>query len=105
MFQISTHGRLQDWIAVENGYFEDEGLDYELDVRAQQNADQDIEPTGQEDVKHRRLRALPRRGWRQEGHELRLSLGGQPGGRRPGGTDVGPLLLGAAQRHLRPAGL
>lgn len=50
-FQISTHGRLQDWIAVENGYFEDEGLDYELDVRAQQNADQDIEPAGQEDVK------------------------------------------------------
>jgi hypothetical protein len=44
-FRISTHGRLQDWIAVQNGYFEDEGLDYELDVRAQENADQDIEPT------------------------------------------------------------
>ena len=51
MFQISTHGRLQDWIAVQNGYFADEGLEYELDVRAQQNADQDIEATGQEDVK------------------------------------------------------
>jgi NitT/TauT family transport system substrate-binding protein len=50
-FQISTHGRLQDWIAVEKGYFEDEGLDYELDVRAQENADQDIEPAGQEDVR------------------------------------------------------
>jgi hypothetical protein len=45
MFQISTHGGLQDWIAVQNGYFEDEGLKYELDVRAQENADQDIEPT------------------------------------------------------------
>ena len=47
-FRISTHGRLQDWIAVENGYFEDEGLDYELDVRAQENADQDIKATGQD---------------------------------------------------------
>jgi NitT/TauT family transport system substrate-binding protein len=47
-FRISTHGRLQDWIAVQNGYFEDEGLDYELDVRAQENADQDIEATGQD---------------------------------------------------------
>jgi hypothetical protein len=50
-FQISTHGRLQDWIAVQNGYFEDEGLDYELDVRAQQNADQDIEPAGHDGVR------------------------------------------------------
>ena len=47
-FRISTHGRLQDWIAVQNGYFEDEGLDYELEVRAQENADQDIEATSQD---------------------------------------------------------
>ena len=31
-FRISSHGRLQDWIAAEKGYFDDEGLDYELDV-------------------------------------------------------------------------
>jgi NitT/TauT family transport system substrate-binding protein len=31
-FQISSHGRLQDWIAADEGYFEDEGLDYEFDV-------------------------------------------------------------------------
>jgi NitT/TauT family transport system substrate-binding protein len=31
-FRISSHGRLQDWIAAEKGYFADEGLDYELDV-------------------------------------------------------------------------
>jgi NitT/TauT family transport system substrate-binding protein len=31
-FRISSHGRLQDWIAAENGYFDDVGLDYELDV-------------------------------------------------------------------------
>jgi NitT/TauT family transport system substrate-binding protein len=31
-FRISSHGRLQDWIAAEKGYFDAEGLDYELDV-------------------------------------------------------------------------
>jgi hypothetical protein len=37
-FRISSHGRLQDWVAVEHGYFEEEGLDYEFDVRALENA-------------------------------------------------------------------
>jgi NitT/TauT family transport system substrate-binding protein len=31
-FRISSHGRLQDWIAAEKGYFDEEGLEYELDV-------------------------------------------------------------------------
>lgn len=43
-FVISTHGRLQDWIAHERGYLDDEGLDYELDVRALDNASQGIAP-------------------------------------------------------------
>ena len=30
--RISSHGRLQDWIAAERGHFEAEGLDYELNV-------------------------------------------------------------------------
>ena len=29
-FIIQPHGRLQEWIAHEKGYFRDEGLDYEL---------------------------------------------------------------------------
>ena len=29
-FVIQPHGRLQDWVADENGYFRDEGLDYEI---------------------------------------------------------------------------
>ncbi|MDE0174018.1 MAG: hypothetical protein OYH76_00150 [Defluviicoccus sp.] len=29
-FVIQSHGRLQEWIAEEHGYFADEGLDYEL---------------------------------------------------------------------------
>jgi hypothetical protein len=37
-FRISSHGRLQDWIAADNGYFAEEGLDYELDVVALERA-------------------------------------------------------------------
>ncbi len=29
-FRIDPHGRLQDWVAQEKGYFTDEGLDYEF---------------------------------------------------------------------------
>ena len=29
-FRIQTHGRLQEWVAEEKGYFSDEGLDYEF---------------------------------------------------------------------------
>ena len=29
-FRIATHGRLQEWVAHEKGYFGAEGLDYEL---------------------------------------------------------------------------
>jgi NitT/TauT family transport system substrate-binding protein len=50
-FRISTHGRLQDWIAVEKGYFDDEGLDYVIDMRVLENADQDIAAPVQSDVR------------------------------------------------------
>ena len=29
-FRIQPHGRLQEWVAEEKGYFADEGLDYEF---------------------------------------------------------------------------
>ncbi len=32
-FRIHSHGRLQEWVAEEKGYFADEGLDYEFLVR------------------------------------------------------------------------
>ena len=32
-FRIHSHGRLQEWVAEEQGYFKDEGLDYEFLVR------------------------------------------------------------------------
>jgi NitT/TauT family transport system substrate-binding protein len=50
-FRISSHGRLQDWIAVENAYFDDEGLDYEFDVRALENAAQEISAEAQHDIR------------------------------------------------------
>ena len=31
-FRISSHGRLHEWVAQEQGYFADEGLDYEFNV-------------------------------------------------------------------------
>jgi NitT/TauT family transport system substrate-binding protein len=62
-FRISAHGRLQDWIADEKGYFGDEGLDYEIDVRLLENADQDI-------------RAPDRTNVRTGAYELYLSGGG-----------------------------
>jgi NitT/TauT family transport system substrate-binding protein len=42
-FRIVSHGRLQDWIAAEKGYFDDEGLDYEFDVVLLQNSDQKVD--------------------------------------------------------------
>jgi NitT/TauT family transport system substrate-binding protein len=50
-FRISTHGRLQDWIADDRGYFADEGLDYQLNLRVLENADQDISPADKTDVR------------------------------------------------------
>lgn len=41
-FRIVSHGRLQDWIAADNGYFADEGLDHELDVVLLENAEQNV---------------------------------------------------------------
>ncbi len=32
-FRVQSHGRLQEWVAEEKGYFKDEGLDYDFLVR------------------------------------------------------------------------
>jgi hypothetical protein len=50
-FRISSHGRLQDWIAAEEGFFEDEGLDYVMDVRALEIAGQGIVAEAQQDIR------------------------------------------------------
>jgi NitT/TauT family transport system substrate-binding protein len=45
-FRISSHGRLQDWIAAEKGYFDEEDLDYELDVVLLERAASDADAVG-----------------------------------------------------------
>src|SRR5438270_9273575 len=52
-FRISSHGRLQDWIAVERRFCDEEGLDYEFDVRVLENAAQDISAEAQQDIRVR----------------------------------------------------
>jgi NitT/TauT family transport system substrate-binding protein len=37
-FRVATHGRLQEWVAQEKGYYEAEGLDYEFAVYAEMQA-------------------------------------------------------------------
>jgi NitT/TauT family transport system substrate-binding protein len=51
MFRISSHGRLQDWIAHERGYFTDAGLEYQINVLYQANADQDVHGTTKTDIR------------------------------------------------------
>jgi hypothetical protein len=50
-FRISSHGRLQDWIAAEEGFFEEEGLEYVMDVRALEIAGQGIVADSQQDIR------------------------------------------------------
>jgi len=37
-FRVATHGRLQEWVAQEKGYYEAEGLEYEFAVYAEMQA-------------------------------------------------------------------
>lgn len=50
-FRIVGHGRLQDWIAAEKGYFRAESLEYDLDVVMLENADQHVDASTAGDVR------------------------------------------------------
>jgi NitT/TauT family transport system substrate-binding protein len=45
-FTIQPHGRLQEWIAHENGYFRDEGLDYEFGIRPTADREKQVDGAG-----------------------------------------------------------
>jgi NitT/TauT family transport system substrate-binding protein len=45
-FVIQPHGRLQEWIADEKGYFRDEGLDYEFRHSLSMDSVKRIDPSG-----------------------------------------------------------
>jgi ABC-type nitrate/sulfonate/bicarbonate transport system substrate-binding protein len=42
-FRIQSHGRLQEWVADEKGYFKNEGLDYEFLVKPIATWSSDVE--------------------------------------------------------------
>ena len=44
-FRIQSHGRLQEWVAEEKGYFSEEGLDYEFLVKPIATWSSEIEST------------------------------------------------------------
>ncbi len=44
-FRIQSHGRLQEWVAEEKGYFRGEGLDYEFIVKPIATWSSDVEST------------------------------------------------------------
>ncbi|MEA2905632.1 MAG: hypothetical protein QOI12_3019 [Alphaproteobacteria bacterium] len=46
-FTIQTHGRLQEWIAHEKGYFRDAGLDYEFSLGAATGREKQLDASGQ----------------------------------------------------------
>ncbi len=45
-FTIQPHGRLQEWIAHENGYFRAEGLDYEFGIRPTADREKQVDAAG-----------------------------------------------------------
>lgn len=45
-FVIQPHGRLQEWIAHERGYFRDEGLDYEFKPSISSSSEKKVDATG-----------------------------------------------------------
>src|SRR6266542_1055769 len=44
-FRIQPHGRLQEWVAEEKGYFKDEGLEYEFVFNTAGNVSQTVQTT------------------------------------------------------------
>src|SRR5712692_8043922 len=53
-FRIQPHGRLQEWVAEEKGYFKDEGLDYEFTTDTGATVSQTFQTT--EEAPHEVLR-------------------------------------------------
>jgi len=45
-FTIQPHGRLQEWIAHEKGYFHDQGLDYEFGRGLSANSEKQVDASG-----------------------------------------------------------
>ncbi len=70
-FRIQPHGRLQEWVAEEKGYFTDEGLDYEFvkdwSYGSSTHTSASSEPSGVRKVNHGALESM------QEGRSCEVS--------------------------------
>ena len=103
-FRIQPHVRLQEWVAEENGFFREEGLDYEFEPQGYAGASwttASVQPGRRRPT----VRAQRRVGGHGEGALLQrlggVSLGRQR--RRVGDAreDVGQGVLGLRLGHLR----
>ena len=103
-FRIQPHGRLQEWVADELGYFKDEGLDYEFIhglVSEQTVQPQAAEPQVTQEIRHGALEDI------QDGRSCEVSSAchwmvnvAATGTTRP---HVGTRLLGDPFGYLRAA--
>ena len=108
-FIIQPHGRLQEWIADEMGYFRDAGLDYEFVRGPSADTRKKVDAGGKvTDLLSGAFESL-REGRRQQGRQIRyfmrVPLGGQPGLGATGWDDVGQILCRHAGRHHGAAGI
>ena len=101
--KIMPHGRLQEWVAEEKGYFAAAGLEYTFVL----SGDYGIHPVRRDDageIKARRVRDV-RGGPRRRRRELRVPLGHQRRGERAGrpARDHGLLDRAVRDRRSRPS--
>jgi hypothetical protein len=89
-FKIMPHGRLQEWVADEKGYFTAEGLEYSFVL----DGDYGIHASERDAAGERRRQ-----------RELRLPLGHERRGQRGVRPARDDGLLGGAVRHRRAAGI
>ncbi len=102
-FMIQPHGRLNDWVADEKGYFRDAGLDYEInrnDGRANADRSKSLDTDAPlPDVVSDAYESYTSGHGRRRGG---LSLDRQPGRQGRGRRDVGRVLQ--CRRRLRSGG-
>ena len=100
-FRISSHGRLQDWVAVEKGTSMTRGSTTSSTSGALEGGRPESTATAEADDARGDIRGVYE-SWRQapgkRRHELRLPLGGQPGGERRSRAHVGARVLDSPER-------
>ena len=105
-FRIQPHVRLQEWVAEENGFFADEGLDYEFETAGFAGGAARRRPRCSPPTPRRwRCAAARSRTWSRAAPARLggLPLGGQRGRDREPRQDVGQGVLGVRVGHLRGA--